>query len=66
MCTPFTVESVLNPIKQVFFILTSGVSSVNRKDLQALNLVGPTGTSPVLNPLAVLCLDNRLFIYDGS
>ena len=43
---------------QVFFILTS----LNRIDLQALTLVGPSGTSPVLDSLAVLCLDNPLFI----
>ena len=34
-----------------------------RKDLQALTLVRPTGTSPVLDPLAVLCLSNQLFVY---
>ena len=27
-----------------------------------ITLVGHTGTRPVLDPLAVLCLDNRLFI----
>ena len=36
--------------------------SVDIKDLQALILVGPTGTSPVLDPLAVLHLDNQLFM----
>ena len=45
------------------FILTSGVPSVNRIDLRALTLVGPLGTSPVLDPLAVLHLDNQLFIF---
>ena len=35
-------------------ILTSG----NKIDLRALTLVGPTGTSPVLDPLAVQHLDN--------
>ena len=32
----------------------------NRKDLQALTLVGPTRENPVLDPLAVLHLDNWL------
>ena len=40
--------------------------SVNRKDLQALTLVGPTRKNPELTPTppppAVLHLDNRLFI----
>ena len=36
-----------------YFILTSGLPSVNRLDLQALTLVGP-----VLDPVAVLRLDN--------
>ena len=34
--------------------------SVNRKDLGALTLVGPTTDNPVLDPLAVPDLDNRL------
>ena len=42
------------------FILTSGITSVNRIDLQALTLAGPTVTRPVI---AVLGLDNRLYIY---
>ena len=42
------------------FISTSGIPSVNRIDLKALTLVGPTITRPVLDPLAVLRLDNRL------
>ena len=49
-------------IKQEFFISNSGVASMNRIDAWALTLVGPTGTSPVLDPLAVLCLNNRLRI----
>ena len=36
--------------------------SVKRKDLQALTLVGPTQNNPVLDPLAVLHLDNWLYI----
>ena len=48
------------------FISTSGVPSVNRTDLQALILVGPTDTSPVLDPLAVLLLDNRLCMIEGG
>ena len=45
---------------QIFFILTSGIPSVNRIDLQALTSLGPTVTRPVLDPLAVLSLDNQL------
>ena len=41
---------------------TSGVPSVNKIDLWALILAGPTGTSLVLYPLAVLHLDNSLYI----
>ena len=37
--------------------------SVNRKYLQALTLVGPTWSKPVLDPLAVLHLDNRLHVF---
>ena len=44
------------------FILTSGVPSVNNTDLRALTLVGPTGKSQVLDPLAVICFNNRLYI----
>ena len=44
--------------RSIDVILTSGVPSVNRIDLRALTLVGPTGTSPVLDPLDVLRLDN--------
>ena len=38
----------------MFFILTSGTPSVNKIDLQALTLAGPTVTRPVSDPLAVL------------
>ena len=34
---------------------------MNRKDLQALTLVGPTRNNLELDPLAVLHLDNKLF-----
>ena len=37
---------------------------MNRIYLQALTLVGHTGTRPVLDPLAVLLLDNRLYIIN--
>ena len=40
----------------MFFISTSGVPLVNRIDLQ------PTRTSLVLDPLAVLGLENRQYI----
>ena len=36
--------------------------SVNRKDLRALTLVGPTRDNPVLDPLVVIHLDNQLYI----
>ena len=38
---------------------------MNRIDLQGNTLLGPTGTSPVLDPLAVLRLNNRLYIFLG-
>ena len=33
---------------------------MNRKDLRALTLVGPTRGNPVLDPLAALHLNNQL------
>ena len=48
------LHSPAQPSLQVLFYLdhnlfsTSGETSVNRKDLQALNLVGPTSQHPVL------------------
>ena len=33
-------------------------------DLQGLTLVGPTATRPVPDPLAVLSLNNRLYILE--
>ena len=45
---------------------TSGEPSVNRKDLLALTLAGTTNKNLVLDPLAVLHLDNRLYMYDNS
>ena len=35
---------------------------MNRKELRALTLVGPTRDNPVLEPLAVLHINNRLYI----
>ena len=35
---------------------------VNRKDLRALTLLGPTQDNPIPSPLTVLHLDNRLYI----
>ena len=35
---------------------------MNRKDYQALTLVGPTRGNPELDPLAVQHLDNQLFM----
>ena len=40
--------------------------SVNRKDLRALTLVGPTRNNRILDPLAVLHLDNRLYIMNSN
>ena len=44
------------------FILTLVVPSVNKVDLQALTFVGPIVTRPVQDPLAILSLDNWLYI----
>ena len=44
----------------IMFISTLREPSVNRKDLPALTLVGPTRDNPEPDPLAVLQLDNRL------
>ena len=49
----------------MFFISTSGVPSVNTLDLRALTLAGLTGTSPVLDPVAVNSLNNWLSISEG-
>ena len=44
------------------FISTSETSLVNKRDLQALTIAGPTVTRPVPDLLAVLSLNNRLCI----
>ena len=54
--------SVATKSNKVIFISTSGGPSVNWIDLQALNKVGPTGSNQVLDPLAMLNLDNWLFM----
>ena len=38
---------------------------VNKTDLRALTLAGPTRKNPVQDPLAVLHLDNQLHIING-
>ena len=43
-------------------ISTSEETSVNRIDLLALTLAGPTNLKPVPDPLAVRHLENRLYI----
>ena len=43
-------------------ISTSGEPLVNRLDLPALTLVGPTRHKLVLDPLAIHLLENRLYI----
>ena len=45
-------------INWVLFIFKTRELSENRKDLQALTLVGLTQENPVLDPLADLYLDN--------
>ena len=45
------------------FISTFKEPTANRKDLQALTLVGPPRDNLESDPLAVLHLDNWLFIY---
>ena len=52
--TPFVVQS---------WVIT-GEPSVNRKDLRALTLVGPTRDNLLLDTLPVLDLDNRLHILN--
>ena len=47
---------------QQFFISTSGIPSVNRIDLQDLTLGGPGGPTVTRPVLAVLSLNNRLFM----
>ena len=47
----------------MFFIIKQGNLSVNRKDLQALTLMGPTRENLVLDSLAVQHLHNQLYIY---
>ena len=46
----------------MFFIFNFKGTLVNQKVLRALALVGPTWDNPVLDPLAVLHLDNRLYL----
>ena len=45
-------------------IITNMASLVNKKDLLALYLSGPTVIRPVQDPLAVLLLDNQLYIVE--
>ena len=44
------------------WVLTFREPSVNKKDLQALTIVGLKQNNPVLDPLVVLHLDNPLHI----
>ena len=52
------------PMVKCSLFLTLRGLLVNRKDLQALTLVRPTQKNLVLDPLAVLHLDNRLYNLD--
>ena len=61
-------QLIFQPLLLALNVLYSGLPqstlpiqpSVNRIDLQALPLVGPTVTRPAHDPLAVLSLDNLL------
>ena len=55
--------SVTTKLTKCSLFQTPWELSVNRKDLRALILVGPTRDNPVPDPLAVLHLDNRLSMY---
>ena len=50
----------------MFFLLSTEGSLVNKRDLLALYLVGPTVTRPVQDPLAVWLLNNRLYVLIGT
>ena len=47
-------------------MISHAIASMDRIDLQALNLAGPTQNQPVLSLLAVHHLDNRLFMSPDS
>ena len=49
---------LIQTLEKSLLILTLGIPSVNRIDLQALTLAGPTVTRPVLDPQAILSLNN--------
>ena len=55
-------------VQQFLIFNTRGNFPVNRKDLQALTLVGPTKKNPVSDPLVAQHLDNQLnfFIFQVS
>ena len=61
-----TIFSSLLKTKQIFSCQWMIAQMVERllctRDLQTLTLAGPTVTRPVPDPLAVLSLDNRLYI----
>ena len=52
------ISHVTTKSSKCFLFSTFREPSVNRKDLQALTIVGPTSDNPVLDPLAALHLDN--------
>ena len=61
--SPFWSQSLLNSVTtKLNKFSTLREPSVNRKDLQALTLMGPTRDILVLDPLDVLHLDNRLYV----
>ena len=56
----FANKFVIAKSKKCTLFSIQGNFSVNRKDLQASNLVGPTRENQVINLLAVQQLDNQL------
>ena len=51
-----------NKINKCTLFSTSGKMWVNRIDLRAINLAGPTGDNLVKDPIGVLNLNNQLFM----
>ena len=54
------------PIVVTYFTTPNNFSNDLNLDLWALTLVGPSEKNPVLDPLAVLHLDNQLLINVGG
>ena len=56
-------QTVTTKSKKFSLFLTLREPSVKRKDLRALTLAGPLRVNTKLDPLAVLHLDNRLYMF---